>query len=161
MRAIFQLLGAVTAVAAAGLGVAVLAKKLGKEFPVKVTVDVAEDAEQDEEAADKTAAAYEAGVAAGKAHAEAIQKAAEAGRGRSRRRSRRGRPRRRVRRGRRRSGRGKIKFSFSQKLYNCPNPAARPAESARESGRFFAPLSVTGSWRTLCQLPHGGAKLRP
>ena len=48
MRAIFQLLGAVTAVAAAGLGVAVLAKKLGKEFPVKVTVDVAEDAEQDD-----------------------------------------------------------------------------------------------------------------
>ena len=78
MRAIFQLLGAVTAVAAAGLGVAVLAKKLGKEFPVKVTVDVAETAGQDEEAADKAAAAYEAGVAAGKAHAEAIQKAAEA-----------------------------------------------------------------------------------
>ena len=44
MRALFQLLGAVTAVAAAGLGVAVLAKKLGKEFPVKVTVNVAEDA---------------------------------------------------------------------------------------------------------------------
>ena len=41
MRALFQLLGAVTAVAAAGLGVAVLAKKLGKEFPIKVTVDVA------------------------------------------------------------------------------------------------------------------------
>ena len=58
MRALFQLLGAVTAVAAAGLGVAVLAKKLGKEFPIKVTVDVAEDAEQDKETADKTAAAY-------------------------------------------------------------------------------------------------------
>ena len=57
MRALFQLLGAVTAVAAAGLGVAVLAKKLGKEFPIKVTVDVAEDAEQDKETADKTAAA--------------------------------------------------------------------------------------------------------
>ena len=67
-----------TAVAAAGLGVAVLAKKLGKEFPVKVTVNVAEDAEQDKETADKTAAAYEAGVAAGKAHAEAMEKAAEA-----------------------------------------------------------------------------------
>ena len=52
MRALFQLLGAVTAVAAAGLGVAVLAKKLGKEFPVKVTVNVAEDAEQDKETAD-------------------------------------------------------------------------------------------------------------
>ena len=78
MRALFQLLGAVTAVAAAGLGVAVLAKKLGKEFPIKVTVDVAEGAEQDKETADKTAAAYEAGVAAGKAHAEAIDKAAQA-----------------------------------------------------------------------------------
>ena len=78
MRALFQLLGAVTAVAAAGLGVAVLAKKRGKEFPIKVTVDVAEDADQDRETPDKTAPAYEAGVAAGKAHAEAIDKAAQA-----------------------------------------------------------------------------------
>lgn len=81
MKALFQPLGAVAAVAAAGLGAAVLAKKLGKECPIKVTVDVAEDAEnaeKDKETADKTTAAYEAGVAAGKAHAEAIRKAAEA-----------------------------------------------------------------------------------
>ena len=78
MRALFQLLGAVTAVAAAGLGVAVLAKKLGKEFPIKVTVDVAEDAEQDKETADKTAAAYEAGVAACNALAESIDQVAQA-----------------------------------------------------------------------------------
>ena len=81
MKALFQLLGAVAAVAAAGLGAAVLAKKLGKECPITVTVDGAEDAEnaeKDKETADKTTAAYEAGVAAGKAHAEAIRKAAEA-----------------------------------------------------------------------------------
>ena len=101
MRALFQLLGAVTAVAAAGLGVAVLAKKLGKEFPIKVTVDVAEDAEQDKETADKTAAAYEAGVAAGKAHAEAIDKGRP---GRSRRRGGRGGGSPRPRNGR--AGRG-------------------------------------------------------
>ena len=48
--------------------------------------------------------------------------------------------------------------SFSQKLYNCQNPAERPAESARASGRFsfccFSPLS--GASR---QLPHGGSQV--
>ncbi len=76
MRVLLQLLGAVAAVAAAGVGAAVLAKKLGKQFPIEVTVDTAERAETDKAAADKTAAAYEAGVAAGKAHAEALEKAA-------------------------------------------------------------------------------------
>ena len=57
MRALFQLLGAVTAVAAAGLGVAVLAKKLGKASPTKVAGDGAEDADKARETADKPAAA--------------------------------------------------------------------------------------------------------
>ena len=81
MKALFQLLGAVAAVAAAGLGAAVLAKKLGKECPIKVTVGGAEDAENAEkgrETADKATAAYEAGVPAGKAHAKATRKPAEA-----------------------------------------------------------------------------------
>ena len=60
MRVLLQLLGAAAAVAVAGVGAAVLAKKMGKKCPIQVTVDLAEDAETDKETADKTTAAYEA-----------------------------------------------------------------------------------------------------
>ena len=52
MKAVFQLLGAAAAVAAAGVGVAALTKKLGKKCPVEVAVDLPEEAEQDKDTAD-------------------------------------------------------------------------------------------------------------